>query len=246
MLKGPFTSVVCFTWHKMIHCSVFRLFWFLVAPLCLLRLALKIQQHKSSENIHITRWPDVSWNAFKLLGNESKLALANKERRKKSQQTSRQRRQQLVQSKKNAQFFQQLGLAGVGSRSHRKWASFLESVSRPPHQGGLGTFIWPGFGAPEVHLPHSTCTKQPHRGGQWTLVRFIHTKWGWWESPQSFMSVSFIHFFFLTVNDVKSTNNQQESLLNTWHFTLSCNIFFSIESACPAVLLHNIFQVTQQ
>lgn len=99
MLKDPFTSVVCFIWHKMIHCSVFQLFWFLFTPLCLLCVALKMQQHESSENIHITRWPDVSWNVFKLLFNESKLACVkisikppgvNKERREKSQQTTRQ------------------------------------------------------------------------------------------------------------------------------------------------------------
>lgn len=155
MLKGAFTSVLCFIWHKMIHCSVFQPSWFLFTPLCLLCLALKIRQHKSSENNHISRWPDVSWNVFKLLVNESKLACVkisikspgvNKERRKKA---SRQHAKDY-----SSWFSPKILLALVGLGKDHLFKEVLVHL--------FGLVLVP----PEVHLPHSTCTNQLRQGGQ--------------------------------------------------------------------------------
>lgn len=147
MHKGAFTSVVGFIWHKMIHCSVFQLFWFLFTLLCLLCLALKTQQHKSSENIHITRRPDVSWNVFKLLVNESRLACVkisikppgvNRERRKKA---SRQHAKDYSSRFSPKMHSSSSSWVWLGLDNFLTANEFFESVSRPPLQRGLGTLI---------------------------------------------------------------------------------------------------------
>lgn len=74
-----------------------------------------MQQQKSGENIHVTHWPDVSWNIF------AKLQIYLQNYKKKV---------------KFAPFFQQLRLIEVGSRSHQKQTA-PEFVQRPPPQGGL-------------------------------------------------------------------------------------------------------------
>lgn len=143
----------------------------------------------------------------------------------KSQQTSRQRRQQLVQSKKmhsSSSSWVWLGLDHVLTANEPVfWKVYRDHLIKEVlvHLFGL-------VSVPLKCICRILPAQNNHTEGDNELWYDSSTLNGADGKAPEVSCQFFRPFFFLTVNDVKSTNNQQESLLNTCHFTLSCYIFF--------------------